>query len=114
MSLEEKIKRWVALDNHHKKYNEQLKKIREEKTEINTDVINHFSEKNIKPPNINISDGRLSFVELTQANVISYKFLEDCFKEYFEDDEAADLLKFIKSKRTFSKVKSIRRVYNKE
>lgn len=114
MNLEEKIKKWVALDNHHKKINEQIKKVREEKNLLSNDVFNHFSENNITPPNVNISDGKLRFIETVQSNVLSYKFLEDCFKEYFEDDEAIDLLTFIKSKRTYTRAKSIKRIYNKE
>jgi diacylglycerol kinase family enzyme len=115
MTIEEDIKRWVVLDNNHKKINEQAKSVREEKNSISTDIFNYFTEKNIKSPTINISDGRLNFVETKQANIISLKFLDECFKEYFDDDaKSSELIEFIKSKRTFVSTPSIKRNYKNE
>ena len=79
------------------------------------EIETNFSERNIKSPIINISDGKLSLIETQHANVISFKFLLDSFKEYFEDEqEAQKLLEFVKNKRTFTNVSSIKRIYNKE
>ena len=115
MSLEENIKKWVVLDNQQKKLNEQVKDLRDKKNDLKTNIITNFSEKNIKSPIIKISDGRLSLIETQHANVISFKFLLDSFKEYFDDEiEANKLLDFVKSKRTFTNVSSIKRIYNKE
>ena len=115
MNLEENIKKWVVLDNQQKKLNEQVKELRTKKNDLTTNIITNFSEKNIKSPIIKISDGRLSLTETQHANVISFKFLFDTFKEYFEDEkEANELLDFVKSKRTFTNVVSIKRIYNKE
>ena len=76
--------------------------------------MNHFNERNLNNPIINISDGKLSFTETKVANVLTYKFLEDCLNEYFKDDTPKELLKFIKNKRTYTTSNSIKRVYNKE
>lgn len=115
MSLEKNIQNWVVLDNQQKKLNEQLKKIRDQKNNLTSDIITNFSEKNIKSPIIKISDGRLSLIETQQPNVISYKFLLDSFKEYFNNENDANkLLEFIKNRRTFTNVSSIKRLYNKE
>ena len=115
MSLEENIKRWVVLDNQQKKLNEQVKELREKKNDLTGCIITDFSDKNIKSPIIKISDGRLNLIETQHANVMSFKFLLDSFKEYFDDEkEANKLLDFVKSKRTFTNVSSIKRIYNKE
>jgi diacylglycerol kinase family enzyme len=115
MNVEERIKRWVVLDNNHKKINEQAKTLREEKNGISTDIFNYFAEKNIQSPTINISDGRLNFVETKQANIISFKFLDECFKEYFDDDaKSSELMEFIKSKRSFTTTSGIKRIYKNE
>ena len=114
MDLEESIKKWVVLDNQHKKLNEQVKELRDTKNNLTEIIITKFSDKNIKSPIIKISDGKLSLIETQHANVLSYKFLLDTFKEYFEDDkEANKLLEFIKTKRTYTNMSSIKRIYNK-
>tara|TARA_B100000780_G_scaffold61095_1_gene39312 strand:- start:907 stop:1254 length:348 start_codon:yes stop_codon:yes gene_type:complete len=115
MSLEENIKNWVVLDNLHKKLNAQVKEIRDKKTDLTGNIITNFSEKNIDSPIIKISDGKLSLIETQHANVISFKFLLDCFNEYFTDEkDGTKLLDFIKSRRKFTNVSSIKRIYNKE
>ena len=115
MSLEENIKKWVVLDNQQKKLNEQVKELRTKKNDLTTNIITNFSEKNMKSPIIKISDGRLSLIETQHTNVMSFKFLLDTFNEYFDDEkEANKLLDFVKGKRTFTNVPSIKRIYNKE
>ena len=115
MDLQENIKRWVKLDNDSKKLAQSIKELREEKNNISSNLFDYFSNNNMKPPNVNISDGKLGFVEVNTANVLTYKFLEECLNEHFDDtSKTKELLEFIKSKRSYSKNKIIRRVYNKE
>lgn len=115
MDLQENIKRWVKLDNDSKKLAQSIKELREEKNNISSNLFDYFSNNNMKPPNVNISDGKLGFVELNNPNVLTFKFLEDCFNEYFDETlKTKELLEFIKSRRTYTKNKIIRRVYNKE
>ena len=115
MDLQENIKRWVKLDNDSKKLAQSIKELREEKNNISSNLFDYFSNNNMKPPNVNISDGKLGFVEVNTANVLTYKFLEECLNEHFDEtSKTKELLEFIKSKRSYSKNKIIRRVYNKE
>ena len=115
MSIEDKIKTWVILDNQMNKCNLQIKDIRNKKNVITKDIVNNFNEKNMNFPVINISDGKLTICETQHSNVISFKFLLDCFKEYLnDDDEANKLLNYVKNKRTFTYVSSIKRIYNKD
>jgi hypothetical protein len=115
MALEQKIKDWVKYDNNYRRYNEEIKKIRDVKNDLSNDIFNIIKEKNIENPSIKISDGALSFTETKIANVVSYKFLEDCFKDYFKNEnESQQLIEFIKSKRSYTMSSSIKRSYNKE
>lgn len=117
MNIEDSIKKWVVLDNQHKKLNGQITKIRDEKNDLTKDIIMYYDLKNAKYPNINISDGKLSFIEQKQTNPLSLKFLEQCFDEFFKtsntDSIKQELIEFIKSKRTHNINTNIRRVYNK-
>ena len=119
MEIQEKIKKWVVLDNQQKKLNNQIKLLRDEKTQLNNSIIDYYDNKNANYPTINISDGKLSFIETKQFNSITYKFLEECFVEYFRNSEISQsknseqLLEFIKSKRGFTFNKTIKRIYSK-
>ena len=117
MNIEDSIKKWVVLDNQHKKLNGQITKIRDEKNDLTKDIIMYYDLKNAKYPNINISDGKLSFIEQKQTNPLSLKFLEQCFDEFFKTFDLESikekLMEFVKSKRTHNITTNIRRVYNK-
>lgn len=114
MSIESNIKKWVMLDNNYKKAYEELKSIREEKYILSNNIIDYFNDNEIKKPIINISDGRLSIITSKQIDTnISLQFLNNCFKEYFGDDNenVKHLLEFIKNKRKYSFNSSIKRTY---
>jgi hypothetical protein len=117
MNIEESIKKWVVLDNQHKKLNSQISNLRDEKNELTKDIISYYDLKNAKYPNINISDGKLSFIQQKITNPLSIKFLEQCFEEFFENYDSnlikEELSEFIKSKRTHNISTNIRRVYTK-
>ena len=112
MNIEENIKSWVVLDNKCKNLNNEIKLLRNEKNNITQNLINEFERKSIKFPTINISDGKLNLINTKIGNVISYNFLLECFNEFFkDDDQAKDLLEFIKSKTTYNNVFNIKRIY---
>jgi len=117
MNIEDSIKKWVVLDTQHKKLNSQITKVRDEKNDLTKDIITYYDSKNAKYPNINISDGKLSFIQQNQANALSLKFLEQCFDEFFKNYDTnsikEELIEFIKSKRTHNITTNIKRVYNK-
>jgi hypothetical protein len=141
MSIEDKIKRWVVLDNQAKQLISQLQLLKDEKEELTNHLIEHFDNANKKYPIINISDGKLNLIQVKQPNGLSYKFLEQCFIEYFSRNANSatansatansattnsattnsatansatikSLLDYIKSKRTYTINKTIKRVYN--
>lgn len=115
MNIEDSIKNWVVLDNQHKKLNSQIIKLRDEKNELTKNIITYYDLKNAKYPNINISDGKLNFIEQKQTNPLSLKFLEQCFEEFFKSYDLnslkEELIEYIKSKRTHTINTTIRRVY---
>lgn len=116
--IQNNIRRWVSIDNEYKKLYSQISLLREEKNTIEEHIFHYYDSNNAKYPLINISDGKLSLIQLRQYNVLSYKFLEDCFKEFFKDYEnnksiENELIDFIKSNRTFKTNKLIKRTTKK-
>jgi hypothetical protein len=118
MSIEDKIKKWVMLDNQVKQLYNQMQLLKDEKNELTNSLIDYFDNANKKYPIINISDGKLSFVEVKQPNALSYKFLEQCLIDYFKtnangaNNNIKVIMELIKSKRTYTLNKTIKRVYS--
>jgi len=120
MSIEDKIKKWVMLDNQVKQLYNKMQLLKDEKNELTNSLIEHFDNANKKYPIINISDGKLSFIEVKQPNALSYKFLEQCLIDYFKinsnnndvNNNIKVIMELIKSKRTYTLNKTIKRVYN--
>lgn len=115
MSLENNIKEWVKLDSKQSELNNELKIIRDQKNNYSLQILNFFHEKQISNPTINITGGKINLIDQKTANPLTYKFLNDCFKEFFKDkkngDELSDqLLSFIKDKRIYSCSKNLKRI----
>ena len=113
MSLEDCIKNWVLLDNNINKLYNQTKLFREKKNIMTNNIFKLLENKNIR--NIKISDGNLRINNSYSYETITYKFLEECFNEYFNNNNERDeLLNYIKTKRNRTTVNTIKRIYNKE
>ena len=50
MSIEDKIKRWVVLDNQFKQLQSQIRVLKDEKEELTNHLIEHFDNPNKKYP----------------------------------------------------------------
>lgn len=112
MEIESSIKEWVQLDNNLKRLNNEALEIRKKKTNLTENIFKYLNENNMNNTVINISDGKLNFVNSLNYSILSYKFLEDCLNEYYNDkDKTKDMIDFIKNKRKINYVKSIKRTY---
>ena len=76
---------------------------------MTNNIFKLLENKNVK--NIKISDGNLQLINSYSYDAITYKFLEECFNDYFNDsnnNEPHELLNFIKTKRNRTTVNSIK------
>ena len=100
MSLEERVKNWVALDNEIKTINEKLRLLREKRDDSSDSILTYIQEKRLDNATIKISDGRLRFVSVKQQNPLSYKFIDDSLRKCISNPEQVDLImEFIKKER---------------
>ena len=112
MSLQENVKNWVLIDNNIREINEKLKHLREKRDNYNNNIIRYLKDNNLDNPTIKINDGILKFTDTNYNQPLTFKYLEECCKEYFHsDNEANNFIKFIKSQRQQKNVKEIKRIY---
>ena len=112
-SFEDSVRKWVNLDDEIRKTNEQLRRIREERNSIASNIHTYVNNNNLNNAVVNISDGRLRFVETQSTQSLTFKFLEECLCEIIPNKTTIDqIMTHIKNKRTTKTVHDIKRYFS--
>lgn len=115
MNFEDKIKKWVHLDNQLKLVNEKVKEIKQEKDNMEEQIIHYVYENNLNNATAKITGGKLKFVETKQTSPLTIKYIKECLNECIENEEQVNLiLNYIKDNREIKYSKDIKRTYDKE
>ena len=115
MSFEDKIKKWVHLDNQLKLVNDKVKEIKQEKDNVEELIIQYVDTNNLNNATAKISGGKLKFVETKQSSPLTLKYIKECLNECIENQQQVDLiLNYIKDNREIKYSKDVKRFYDKE
>lgn len=110
----EKIIKWVKIDNKLNVLREQVKELRDERNDLKDDIYTFAEQNELDRAVINISDGKLRFQQIKQSNPITFKYLKKCLNECLNDDKQVEhLINYIKEKREYKTSYDIRRTFNK-
>jgi hypothetical protein len=113
MSFENQIQQWVQLDNQLKDLNEKAKAIREKRNTLEENITNYASSNNLSNATINISDGKLKFVNTRVPETLTFKYLEKTLGEVIKNESQVKLImEHIKLKRNIKNVSEIKRFSN--
>jgi hypothetical protein len=113
MSFENQIQQWVQLDNQLKDLNEKSKAIREKRNTLEENITNYASSNNLSNATINISDGKLKFVNTRVPETLTFKYLEKTLGEVIKNESQVKLImEHIKLKRNIKNVSEIKRFSN--
>jgi hypothetical protein len=111
--FQQNIKDWVRLDGQLKDYNDQIKQIRSEKSNLQTSIYDFVQENDLESSTIKISDGKLKFTQTKQTPPLSLGFIESCLQDKLNNDDlVGDLMEYIKSKREPKVSSEIKRYYD--
>jgi arginine decarboxylase-like protein len=113
MSFENQIQQWVSLDNQIKKLNEQMKELRESRNNLEQNIIQYASTNNLSNSIIQISDGKLKFVNSTVTESLTFKYVEKTLGEVIKNQSQVELIiNHLKQKRTVKRCPEIKRFSN--
>ena len=113
MSFENNIQKWVAVDNQLKSLNDKIKTLRETRNTLSGDITNYAQKNNLSNSTVNISDGKLKFVNTKVPAPLTYKFLEKTLGEVIRNEiQAKQIVDQIKDKREIKIVPEIKRFSN--
>lgn len=114
MSFDENIKHWVQLDNQLKVLSEKSKELREERNSMEHEILNYVETNRLSNATVNISDGRLRFVQNKQTAPLTLKYIEECLAKCINNTEQIGyIMQVIKENREVKQVPDIKRYYSK-
>ena len=114
-TLETKIKRWVELDNKIKLTSDEVRDIRTEKSVINDEILEIVEEKQLSKATVNISDGKLKFVQSKHTAPLTLAYIEKCLSNLITNgNQVEQIMTYIKKNRETKTTMDIKSVYNKK
>jgi len=117
LTLEQRIQRWVHLDNNIKQFNDQVRELRESRNEVESSILKHVSEHNLSHATVRIKDGTLKFAfNVKHPPAITLSFLGEALAECCPPQQAEAIMQHIRAKRDAAAklVPEIRRSMNNE
>lgn len=114
MSFQEKIQHWVSLDNQIRHLTDKTKELRNKKNDTCDEILSYVNTNKLDNAVVQISDGRLRFVETKQQQPLTYKFVEECLNHCIQDQsKVKQMISYMKQHRETKVVPEIKRTYNK-
>jgi hypothetical protein len=111
MSFEESIQKWVSIDNQIKIMNEKLKELRDKRCEISDSISSYVDNNNMQNLSVQISDGRLRFVNTRVQEPLTFKYLEKSLGEVIKNEtQVKQIMEYLKKNRETKVVQEIKRV----
>ena len=114
-NFEQKIQKWVSLDNQLRIMNEKIKQIREQRDELCDELTTYAEQNNLNNATIQISDGKLKFVTTKVQSPLTFKHLEKSLGDVISNEEKVQqLVKHIKNTRETKIVYDLKRFTDKK
>ena len=105
-SIQYKLKQYVQFEDEKKQINEQLKKIKNQQSSLQHDIINHMELNNI--PQFNLNKCRIKLSSTTSKSNIKQKDFEEILKKHVDDNKVKNILRHIEEARTVKNQKNLK------
>ena len=100
LTLEQRIQRWVQLDNHVKQLNDQVRALRESRNDVESSILKHVTDHNLSHATVRLRDGTLRFAfNVKQPPAITLAFLGEALAECCPPQQAAAIMQHVRAKR---------------
>ena len=100
LTLEQRIQRWVQLDNNIKLMNDQVRALRESRNDVESSILKHVADHNLSHATVRLKDGTLRFAfNVKQPPAITLAFLSEALAECCPPQQAAAIMQHVRAKR---------------
>lgn len=105
---QQRLQRWLQLDNTLKAYNEKVKQLRDQRNQLEETILEHQASL---PPQVHMQDGvRLRFAQTRVTEPITFRFLETSLNKIIKNPEQVrTLVEHLKRDRASKIVPEIKR-----
>jgi nitrogen regulatory protein PII len=110
-NTKKQIQEWVILDNQYKLLQEKVKEIREKKSSLLESLTTNgeLSSNSV----INITDGRLKFVNTHTTSPLTFTYVESRLSEIIKnEDQVKKIIDYLKKRRETKTITELKRYYN--
>lgn len=113
MNFEGQLQQWVSIDNQIKQLNEKTKELREKRNGLEQNITTYANNNNMSNATVQISDGKLKFINTKITEPLTFKYLEKTLGEVIKNEAQIKLImEHIKQKRNVKVVQEIKRFSN--
>ena len=98
--LEEKLKKWIKIDSIIEEKNNEIKQLRQVKTNLNNDLLILIEENNLQNSTFRINNNNIRYATSKQTSPITLKYLEKCLNDLFDNESQIErIMNYIKENR---------------
>ena len=113
MSFEQNIQQWVSIDNQIRLLNDKIHELREKKSHLSENITNHVEQNNLRNATVQISDGKLRFVNTKVSSPLTFKYVEKSLGEVIKNQtQVKQIVEYLKEKRDVKVIPEIKRFSN--
>jgi hypothetical protein len=113
MSFEQNIQQWVSIDNQIRLLNDKIHELREKKSQLSENITNHVEQNNLRNATVQISDGKLRFVNTKVSSPLTFKYVEKSLGEVIKNQtQVKQIVEYLKEKRDVKVIPEIKRFSN--
>jgi len=111
--LQEKIKKWVILDNKITEETTKIKDLRTQREELHNEIIDFVKDNHLTSATIELNDSRLKFVNSKTTTSLTFSYINKCLDEIMQDKQNVEkIMNYIKENRQQQFNYEIKRTYN--
>ena len=104
------IKQWIDIDTKIQTLNEDLRTLRETRNSTGSYITKYIEANNLTKTKFSLNNGYIKYSKTNQSNPLTFKYIYECLKQYFNDEElATTVCEFIKTNRQTTLTTSIKR-----
>lgn len=98
--LENKLKKWIEIDEIISSKNDEIKELKLKKNELNDELFEIIETNSLQKSTFKINNNYIKYNTVKQTAPITLKYLESCLNDLIDDEEQIEnIMTYIKSKR---------------